>query len=102
MYCLIFRFIPILSVLLMIKSFRFTSITTRKILRNICRAQIDCGLDLEEVNPSSDFKRDKPKVLFVLGGPGAGKGTQCEKLSAEYGMIHLSAGELLREDRLSG
>ena len=102
MYCLIFRFIPVLSVLLMIKSFRFTSITTRKILRNICRAQIDCGLDLEKVNPSSDFKRDKPKVLFVLGGPGAGKGTQCEKLSAEYGMIHLSAGELLREERLSG
>eukprot|EP01035_Chromulina_nebulosa_P018945 gene18945-24753_t len=26
----------------------------------------------------------KPNVIFVLGGPGAGKGTQCEMLSNEY------------------
>ena len=31
-------------------------------------------------------------------GPGSGKGTQCEKLSAEYGMKHLSAGDLLRQE----
>lgn len=41
----------------------------------------------------------KPNVIFVLGGPGAGKGTQCEKLSDEFGIIHLSAGDLLREER---
>lgn len=45
---------------------------------------------------------DKPKVLFVLGGPGAGKGTQCAKLSEEFQMTHLSAGELLRQERASG
>ena len=44
----------------------------------------------------------KPKVVFVLGGPGAGKGTQCELLSNEFSMVHLSAGELLRMERLSG
>jgi UMP-CMP kinase len=47
-------------------------------------------------------RSSKPKVLFILGGPGAGKGTQCELLANEYGMKHLSAGELLREERLSG
>lgn len=41
----------------------------------------------------------KPKVVFVLGAPGAGKGTQCEKIVAEYGFTHLSAGDLLREER---
>ena len=46
--------------------------------------------------------RRRPKVLFVLGGPGAGKGTQCAMLSSEYGMQHLSAGELLREEIASG
>ncbi|CCI41333.1 unnamed protein product [Albugo candida] len=42
------------------------------------------------------------RILFVLGGPGAGKGTQCSKLVQKYGFVHLSAGDLLREERQSG
>lgn len=41
----------------------------------------------------------RPKVVFVLGAPGAGKGTQCEKIVNEYGYVHLSAGDLLRAER---
>ncbi|XP_072172711.1 UMP-CMP kinase-like isoform X2 [Diadema setosum] len=44
----------------------------------------------------------KPLVVFVLGGPGAGKGTQCQKIVEKYGFVHLSAGDLLREERKSG
>ena len=44
----------------------------------------------------------RPMVLFVLGGPGAGKGTQCAKIVEKYGFVHLSAGDLLREERKSG
>ncbi|GLE00747.1 hypothetical protein PINS_up009535 [Pythium insidiosum] len=44
----------------------------------------------------------KKKILFVLGGPGAGKGTQCARLVEKYGFVHLSAGDLLREERQSG
>lgn len=51
---------------------------------------------------SSSSGNSLPKVFFVLGGPGAGKGTQCTKLSSEYGLLHISAGELLREERNSG
>ena len=40
----------------------------------------------------------KPKVLFVLGGPGSGKGTQCLNLVSAYHFKHLSAGDLLREE----
>ncbi|XP_049877064.1 UMP-CMP kinase [Pectinophora gossypiella] len=40
-----------------------------------------------------------PEVVFVLGAPGAGKGTQCTYISKEYGFVHLSAGDLLREER---
>ena len=43
-----------------------------------------------------------PAVFFVLGGPGAGKGTQCAKIVEEFGYVHLSAGDLLREERKSG
>lgn len=41
----------------------------------------------------------KYNVIFVLGGPGAGKGTQCENIVRDFGYVHLSAGDLLREER---
>lgn len=41
----------------------------------------------------------KAKVIFVVGGPGSGKGTQCAKLAAEYHFEHLSTGDILREER---
>jgi UMP-CMP kinase len=45
------------------------------------------------------WSSDEVTVLFVLGGPGAGKGTQCTKLVSDYGFKHLSAGDLLREEQ---
>ena len=27
----------------------------------------------------------KPKIIFILGGPGAGKGTQCGIMTEKYG-----------------
>ncbi|BFZ16526.1 hypothetical protein BsWGS_19565 [Bradybaena similaris] len=44
--------------------------------------------------------KSKYNVVFVLGGPGAGKGTQCEQIQEKFGYVHLSAGELLRQERL--
>ncbi|KAK5859461.1 hypothetical protein PBY51_021016 [Eleginops maclovinus] len=41
----------------------------------------------------------KPQVVFVLGGPGAGKGTQCSKIVESFNYTHLSAGDLLRAER---
>jgi len=38
----------------------------------------------------------KPNIVFVLGGPGAGKGTMCELAESQLGWKHLSIGELLR------
>jgi UMP-CMP kinase len=43
-----------------------------------------------------------PAVVFVLGGPGAGKGTQCARIVEAHGYVHLSAGDLLRTERASG
>lgn len=45
------------------------------------------------------WSADEVTVIFVLGGPGAGKGTQCSKLVSDYGFKHLSAGDLLREEQ---
>ncbi|CAD6341157.1 unnamed protein product [Miscanthus lutarioriparius] len=43
----------------------------------------------------------KITVVFVLGGPGSGKGTQCSNIVKQFGFTHLSAGDLLREEAKS-
>ncbi|KAI4278456.1 MAG: hypothetical protein LQ337_001009 [Flavoplaca oasis] len=45
------------------------------------------------------FSPDDISVIYVLGGPGAGKGTQCAHLVRDYGFKHLSAGDLLRAEQ---
>ncbi len=43
-----------------------------------------------------------PNVVFVLGGPGAGKGTMCELAESQLGWTHLSMGDLLRAELEAG
>lgn len=38
----------------------------------------------------------KPQIVFILGGPGSGKGTQSAIMVEKYGFLHYSTGDLLR------
>ena len=44
----------------------------------------------------------EPNIVFVLGGPGAGKGTMCKLAEAQLGWKHLSTGELCRREIENG
>jgi adenylate kinase family enzyme len=43
-----------------------------------------------------------PEMVFVIGGPGSGKGTLCDKLIANHGYKHLSIGEAFRAEIAAG
>ncbi|TKY66264.1 UMP-CMP kinase 3 [Spatholobus suberectus] len=67
------------------------------------------GTDVEASNQPNSFEganvsivQNKPAVVFVLGGPGSGKGTQCANIVQQFGYTHLSAGDLLRAEIESG
>ncbi|XP_048474009.1 adenylate kinase isoenzyme 1-like [Rhincodon typus] len=47
---------------------------------------------------TSSEKLKVTKIIFVIGGPGSGKGSQCEKMMEKYGFTHLSTGNLLRKE----
>jgi UMP-CMP kinase len=54
---------------------------------------------LASSNVSPAFDPTKVTVVYILGGPGSGKGTQSASLVQDYGFTHLSAGDLLREEQ---
>jgi adenylate kinase len=47
----------------------------------------------EPVAPTGEDRR----IIIMIGAPGAGKGTQAERLAAELDLPHISTGELFRE-----
>lgn len=40
--------------------------------------------------------------IILMGPPGAGKGTQAERISDQFNMTHLSSGDIFRAEKASG
>lgn len=73
-----------------------TTVTTEEPLKSQCTLSplpvADFG-GIQHFVPSND----KFRVIFVLGGPGSGKGTQSELMKEHYPVSHQSVGQLLRD-----
>jgi len=50
-------------------------------------------------NVTPTFDPNLVTVIYVLGGPGSGKGTQSANLVRDFNFTHLSAGDLLRAEQ---
>jgi UMP-CMP kinase len=51
---------------------------------NFCTKNSDKKVAPSNEKAASASKISTPKIVFVLGGPGSGKGTVCAKLVEEY------------------
>jgi len=49
-----------------------------------------------------DVTPTRPSLIFVLGPPGSGRGTQCAKLVDKFGFKHIVASDVLRNEVVTG
>eukprot|EP00882_Tetradesmus_deserticola_P006169 GHRQ01006494.1.p1 GENE.GHRQ01006494.1~~GHRQ01006494.1.p1 ORF type:complete len:272 (+),score=128.50 GHRQ01006494.1:329-1144(+) len=50
----------------------------------------------------ADASSKRPLRVMISGAPAAGKGTQCERIVERYNLVHISVGDLLREQVQQG
>ena len=70
--------------------------------RDLLKRLLIMGGTASKTTAAAASSSSTPTVVFVLGGPGAGKGTQCANIVRDYKFTHLSAGDLLRAHMKSG
>ena len=63
-----------------------------------CTTSVDAVYEQARNHFIPPLKLSLKNLVFILGGPGSGKGTQCSKLAVKYGLVHISTGDLLREE----
>ena len=63
-------------------------------MNNDGRLRLDCFLRAAD----RILGKAPARVVLVVGGPGSGKGALCERLAADCSAVHLSCGEMLREE----
>nr|CAD1839074.1 unnamed protein product [Ananas comosus var. bracteatus] len=59
-------------------------------------------VNLNAAEGATDSLSNEVSCIFVLGGPGSGKGTQCPRIVEHFGFTYLCAGDLLQAEIESG
>lgn len=57
-------------------------------------------IDVEEfIEHAGTFMGGNPaRIILIVGGPGSGKGVLCKRLEVECNVVHLSSGDMLRDE----
>lgn len=55
--------------------------------------ELNLGMTSKDAEADADAQ---PYKIIISGAPASGKGTQCEMIKTNYGVVHLSTGDMLR------
>lgn len=55
------------------------------------------SISCEQFIKSIFAEESRPLNMVLFGAPGSGKGTQCDKLKKDFGLRHISTGDVLRD-----
>lgn len=59
---------------------------------------VSCGEGEKFETQTAEMQSMQPLQLILIGGPGAGKGTQADKIKEKYAIPHISTGQMLRDE----
>ncbi len=68
-------------------------------------AKMDNKEDGQGIKEEANEEEQKENIIFVLGGPGSGKGTQCKRIISNFKYESFSTGDILRstvKDKMEG
>ncbi len=65
---------------------------------NTPRRQLQALIDAITPRPTAKSVPGKALDVVLIGAPGSGKGTQAEKINAEFKLQHVATGDLFREN----
>ena len=54
------------------------------------------SLSSNTLQQQTRLRAEAPVCVIISGAPGSGKGTQCSNIVREFGLVHLSTGDMLR------
>merc|ERR1712001_147603 len=68
---------------------------------SVCICEKKLKMSVVRVKVDTSAIKGTP-IIWIMGGPGSGKGTQCDRICVKYGYTHMSSGDLLRNEVMSG
>ena len=61
-----------------------------------CSSNTNMNTNTIEEDTDTNDTPIRPVNIIIAGGPASGKGTQCARIANDFGIIHLSTGDILR------
>lgn len=71
---------------------------TRQPTRQLQKVSAAPALTMLDETPDGHPTLKEAVIISMLGGPGSGKGTQCQMLSQKFDFAHISIGDVLRQE----